>query len=494
MRHLAPGLSALFRTPLTPVGMDLNHDILTLAATASRQAPLLIRYVESHLEPAECLAPGASVQHTWCRLNTRHRKIILSLPAAQLCHRLIRVPRMSSGSLEKLLEAEAADLLGLPVAELSFDYLRMSDEPESEPSDTWSILLCAARLTDIQLRMQLAESAGLQLVRLDVEPFALLNMAATLSEWQAAHFGRRVLLHISHESLCCLILQAGALLPDQPARHFQLGPLSIAEIGQMLASVRAEAILLTGCGVYFTPLEQGLQQYPGALKLLSSPAAEMLSESEPQDSYMSSTFAGRALAGGLLLGDRPPRSPSLTDGFIPHFNLLPARKQRRSAHRRRFVLLALGCLLLFFASLQLVRQWLAGQLHQQTQLAQQLEREISQLQRSSLINLTAIPAPSDLIWLKQWLPRRSQAERALQQLARLTPASVVLVRFQQQDQSVILSGYALSVLELKQFETTLSTPRKWGGITRLESSATLFQQRPVHRFSLQLSNAALLAP
>lgn len=209
---------------------------------------------------------------------------------------------------------------------------------------------------------------------------------------------------------------------------------------------------------------------------------------------MSSTFAGRALAGGLLQGDRPPRSPSLTDGSIPHFNLLPARKQRRSAHRRRFVLLALGCLLLFFASLQLVRQWLAGQLHQQTQLALQLEREISQLQRSSLINLTAIPAPSDLIWLKQWLPRRSQAERALQQLARLTPASVVLVRFQQQDQSVILSGYALSVLELKQFETTLSSPRKWGGITRLESSATLFQQRPVHRFSLQLSNAALLAP
>lgn len=488
MRHPAPGLSALFRTQSAPVGMDLNHDTLTLATTTGCLAPQLIRYVLSHLEPAMRKAPATGIQHTWFHLNTRSRKVILALPASQACYSLIRVPRMSLRSLENLLEAEAADLLGLPVAELCIDYLRLPDDSAPE-SDTWPILLCAASLTQIQHQLQLAESAGLQLVRLDAEPFALLNMAATLPEWQAAHFGRRVLLHTRHESLCCLTLQAGALLPDLPVRHFSLEPLPLTEIGQMLTGIRAEAILLTGCGIHFSRLEQALKLAPGALKLLS-PAATADSKPESQGH----TFAAVALAGGLLQGNHRTRNQSVADGSIPTFNLLPAGRQRHSAHRRLFALLALACLLLFLASLLLARQWLAGQLDQQTQAAQQQEAEIRQLQRSSLIDLSTIPAPADLLWLKQWLARRNQAERTLRQLALLTPESMALIRFQQQDQSVLLSGHALSLLELNQFETTLARSQPWGGITRLESSATLFQQRPVHRFNLHISNAPLLAP
>lgn len=180
--------------------------------------------------------------------------------------------------------------------------------------------------------------------------------------------------------------------------------------------------------------------------------------------------------------------------FTPRLNLLPIRRHQRRAHRLRFLLLSLTLLLLLIPSLVLTHGFIQTERQQLRLASQSLVEDAKQLQAASLIDLTTAPSGQDLLWLEQWLQRRADGARALQQLAQLTPDSVALTHFKQQGTTVILSGHARSALDLQQFETTLARKARWGRITRLTASAAVYKQFPVQTFSLQASTNEGIEP
>jgi len=178
-------------------------------------------------------------------------------------------------------------------------------------------------------------------------------------------------------------------------------------------------------------------------------------------------------------------NPDLSTAFTPRLNLLPTRRQQRRAHRLRFLWLSIILLLLWVPSLVLTHRFILAQ-QQRLQLASQTSaQQMVQLRAISLIDLAAALSDQDLLWLEQWLQRRTAGAQALQQLALLTPSSVALTHFKQEGTNVTLSGHARSAMDLQQFEKALARTPRWERIARLTASASLYKQFPVQTFSLR---------
>jgi len=111
--------------------------------------------------------------------GSKTRNVALALPGSAVITKRINLPvGLSDDVLEIQVEAEAAQYIPFPLAEVSLDFCVIG--PSAKMPDYVEVVLAASRKEKVSDRQALAEAAGLNPVVLDIESFASRLAASRL--------------------------------------------------------------------------------------------------------------------------------------------------------------------------------------------------------------------------------------------------------------------------------------------------------------------------
>ncbi len=111
--------------------------------------------------------------------GTRAREAVLALPSGAVISKTLSLPAaLDEDELEMQVEAEAEATLPFSRAEISLDFTTIG--PSAAQPDYIDVMLVAARRERIGERVELAQSAGLKPVAIDIESHALMSAVAVI--------------------------------------------------------------------------------------------------------------------------------------------------------------------------------------------------------------------------------------------------------------------------------------------------------------------------
>ncbi|MFT0865217.1 type IV pilus biogenesis protein PilM [Pseudomonas sp. CAM1A] len=118
----------------------------------------------------ECLVAGLRQAHARCR--TSQCRVALALPASQVICKVCRLPAGLPGhGVEAALLAQAEQLFPFPVEDLALDF--QVHGPCAEDAGQVEVLVVACRQSQLDPLERVFAQAGLQLVAVEVDSFAL---------------------------------------------------------------------------------------------------------------------------------------------------------------------------------------------------------------------------------------------------------------------------------------------------------------------------------
>lgn len=118
----------------------------------------------------ECLVAGLRQAHARCR--TSQCRVALALPASQVICKVCRLPAELPGhGVEAALLAQAEQLFPFPVEDLALDF--QVHGPCAEDTGQVEVLVVACRQSQLDPLERVFAQAGLQLVAVEVDSFAL---------------------------------------------------------------------------------------------------------------------------------------------------------------------------------------------------------------------------------------------------------------------------------------------------------------------------------
>lgn len=116
-------------------------------------------------------AVADTLRRAWKRMGTRIKNVSLALPAAAVITKKIILPGGArEEELEAQVEAEANQYIPFAIEEVNLDFAVIGPAP-GNPEDI-EVLLAASRKANVEDRVAAAESAGLKVIVVDVEPYA----------------------------------------------------------------------------------------------------------------------------------------------------------------------------------------------------------------------------------------------------------------------------------------------------------------------------------
>ncbi|WP_033727349.1 type IV pilus biogenesis protein PilM [Pseudomonas cremoricolorata] len=293
-------LGRIGRDASSPLAVEIAADSIRIVQLNRRRGrPRISAWAVEMLErstplPGLCQPLRRAVQ----RCASRQRKVVLALPAAQVICKTCALPAgLVDTQLEQQLLRQAEQLLPFPLDDLALDFQVLG--PAAQPGQV-EVLVAACRQSLIDPYEQLCAEAGLQLVGIEVDSFALLRLLrggaaegaallqveaneVLLHRWGARHLAlqQRAPELPGSDPLACvdwlrgLWQEASALGP--PTQLSLTGARASEALAQVLS-----AQLGLACAVW-TPLES---MQPGA----------------PIDEQLRSQVGRLALAHGLALG------------------------------------------------------------------------------------------------------------------------------------------------------------------------------------------------
>ncbi|TSE31561.1 Cell division protein FtsA [Tepidimonas thermarum] len=171
------------------------------------------------------------------KAGTRTKNVALALPGSAVITRKVHLPAgLSEDELEVQVEAEAAQLIPFPLAEVALDFCVVGPSSTAQGYD--EVLVAASRKERVSDRQGLAEAAGLNPVIMDIEPYASRLVARRAIERLPKVGSRRLvaLFEIGSQSTALQVIQdddmvyerdqpiGGAMLTQAIARQYGLSP------------------------------------------------------------------------------------------------------------------------------------------------------------------------------------------------------------------------------------------------------------------------------
>ena len=116
-------------------------------------------------------AVSESVQRAWKRLGTRIKNVSMALPAAAVITKKILLPAgLREDDLEYQVESEANQYIPFALEEVNLDFQVIGPAPNN--AEEIEVLLAASRKANVEDRIAVAQASGLNVIVMDVEPFA----------------------------------------------------------------------------------------------------------------------------------------------------------------------------------------------------------------------------------------------------------------------------------------------------------------------------------
>ena len=164
------------------VGVDISSSsvkMVELSELPKGRGYMLEQYVIEEL-PADAVSDGNitnldavadTLRSAWKRMGTRIKNVALALPAAAVITKKIILPGgQREEELEAQVEAEANQYIPFDIAEVNLDFAVVGPAPGS--AEDIEVLLAASRKANVEDRVAAAQTAGLKVSVMDVEPYA----------------------------------------------------------------------------------------------------------------------------------------------------------------------------------------------------------------------------------------------------------------------------------------------------------------------------------
>ncbi|AIR88579.1 type IV pilus biogenesis protein PilM [Pseudomonas cremoricolorata] len=168
-------LGRIGRDASSPLAVEIAADSIRMLQLSRRRGRH--RISAWAIEPLELATPLPGLceplRRAVQRCGSRQRKVVMALPAAQVICKVCQLPvcRLDT-ELEQQLLRQAEQLFPFPLDDLALDFQVLG--PAAEPGQV-KVLVGACRQSLIDPLEQLCAEAGLQLVGIEVDSFALLR-------------------------------------------------------------------------------------------------------------------------------------------------------------------------------------------------------------------------------------------------------------------------------------------------------------------------------
>jgi len=167
------------------VGVDIGSQCLKLVSLQKGSEGYTLRafHIKDLGEPLGSLEGSTEV---WGEVlkdmvdeaGVRGRETSCAVAGQSVVVRYIELPKMEKAELKNAIKFEAEQYIPFPIDEVYVDFHILANAPVSDPR-RMKVLLVAARKELINALLQIFQKAGLRLVAIDVQSFALVNAFET---------------------------------------------------------------------------------------------------------------------------------------------------------------------------------------------------------------------------------------------------------------------------------------------------------------------------
>ena len=175
--------SRFFRPRVDAVGLEIGTSALKVVELRPGNPPslaaLALRPMPPGLVQEDMVVdiPGlaAEVRALFDEAGIRKKHVITAVSNRQAITRNIMVPKMTVKELEEAIKWEAERYIPFPIDEVELDFFVLDNPDDIEPGGQLEVIIAAARLDLLSQQVETLREAGLDVVVIDIKPFALLR-------------------------------------------------------------------------------------------------------------------------------------------------------------------------------------------------------------------------------------------------------------------------------------------------------------------------------
>lgn len=200
----------LLRRKTSPIGLDIgDRSVKLVQLNASRTALVgAVRYdlrgdeIESAEQRQQALI--AAIKQCRSARSFRGRDVVLNLSARELFVQNIRIPKVTSAEMPRVINEELRGRLPFPAAEAEIRYIEAADVRQGDEIKREVILLACHRPV-LDGLLQIVDEAGLRALAVDVEPLAMLRAYSRLFRRDTDQKLNLMFVHIGESSSVVVI-------------------------------------------------------------------------------------------------------------------------------------------------------------------------------------------------------------------------------------------------------------------------------------------------
>lgn len=309
----------LFSGSKQVVGLDIGSSSLKLAEILETPKGYLLNNFSQISLPRGVIVDGVVVEQEqlterikelFKRADCKQKKIVTSLSGHSVIIKKVSFPAMNEGELRDLINDEAGKYLPFDsMKEVDFDFQTLG-ENEFNPNQL-DVLLVAAKKDIIAGYTEAVKNAGLSVVIMDVDSFALETMYEENYDYEENDVD--VLVNIGASITNINVVKDGTSIFT---RDFALAGNTITEaIGEKLGTTfeGAEKIKIEG----IEGDEQAKNEFRESMLVHADP---LCSEIERSIDYIRSTYRGESVK-HILLSGGSAKIPGITDELSKRLNI-----------------------------------------------------------------------------------------------------------------------------------------------------------------------------
>ncbi|MFP5297754.1 MAG: type IV pilus assembly protein PilM [Actinomycetota bacterium] len=275
---------ALSSTPA--VGLDVGTSAIRAAQvssgrggfslTAFGQVPLPVGALQDG-EIADAGAVSAAIARLWKRSKIRSKRVVIGLANQRVVVRQVDLPFLDEKDLRASIRFQVADHIPMPIDEAELDYRVLRDYEDTDGDHMMTVLLVAAASDMVSSFVDAVQTAGLEVVGVDLAPFAVARAVSRAARQEEGHVGAEaiidvgagttnIIVHAGGEPRFVRILLSGGnaiteVLADEMSVSFEEAEALKIDISGGASIPEAERIVDREVDAFVTELRNSIDYY-----------------------------------------------------------------------------------------------------------------------------------------------------------------------------------------------------------------------------------------
>lgn len=165
------------------------------ALTAYGQIPL----IQGSVVDGEIRDPGAvseAISRLWKRSKLRSKKVVIGLANQRVVVRQVELPFLEEKELRSSIQFQVAEHIPMPVEEAELDFQVLSDYTTEDGEHMMSVLLVAAASDMVERFVDTVQTAGLEVVGVDLTPFAVARAISPAARGEEGIAGAQAIVDV----------------------------------------------------------------------------------------------------------------------------------------------------------------------------------------------------------------------------------------------------------------------------------------------------------